>query len=179
MRKKADMVEKYNETASDSSLQRRSFLTSLWFWMAAVVLAEVIYLITAFLRPRKTRVQSGRFGAVIEAGAVDRFSTGTVTAFPRGQFYLSRLDDGGFLAISRTCTHLGCTVPWEEKEKRFACPCHGSVFDITGSVMSSPAPRALDIFPVSIENNIVKVDTSVRMKRPEFDPTQAAYPKKI
>ena len=74
-----------------------------------------------------------------------------VTAFPGGRFYLVRLQDGGFLALSSTCTHLECSVPWSEKERKFPCPCHGSVFDITGQVLSPPAPRALDLFPVSIE----------------------------
>ena len=60
-----------------------------------------------------------------------------------------RLDDGGLLALSCKCTHLGCTVPWVEKEKKFLCPCHASAFDITGNVINSPAARALDTFPVS------------------------------
>jgi cytochrome b6-f complex iron-sulfur subunit len=173
------MIDENNQKAGEPSRQRRSFLTRLWFWLAAAALAEVFYLITAFLRPRKQDARGGQFGAVIEAGAVDGFKAGSVTAFPRGQFYLSRLADGGFLAISRTCTHLGCTVPWEEKDKQFACPCHGSLFDSSGSVMSSPAPRALDIFAVFIENNIVKVDTSARIKRSAFNQSQVVYPKKI
>lgn len=176
---KANRMEKKIDKAVEPLERRRSFLTRLWFWLAAVALAELIYLITSFLHPRKPQAGRGEFGAVIEAGAVDRFKPGSVTAFPRGQFYLSRLDDGGFLAVSRTCTHLGCSVPWEEKEKQFACPCHGSIFDISGSVKNSPAPRALDIFPVSIENNIVKVDTAVRMKRSVFHKKQAVYPQKI
>jgi len=173
------MTKKNSTEETAHSSQRRRFLTRLWFWLGALALAEGAYLAVRFLHPRKPQARSGDFGALIEAGAVDSFQTGSVTAFPRGQFYLSRLDDGGFLAISRTCTHLGCTVPWVEETKAFACPCHGSVFDIAGSVMNSPAPRALDIFPVSIENNMVTVDTSVRLKRFEFDTKQAAYPKKI
>jgi len=56
-------------------------------------------------------------------------------------------------------------VPWVEKEKKFICPCHASAFDITGSVIQSPAARALDLFPVTVENNMVKVDTGKRIKR--------------
>ena len=89
------------------------------------------------------------------------------------------MEDGGFLALSRKCTHLGCTVPWLEKEKRFSCPCHGSAFDIRGEVISPPAPRALDLYPVFIENNIVKVDTGKRMKRKGFEAKQLVYPKKV
>ena len=51
--------------------------------------------------------------------------------------------NGGFLAMSRTCTHLGCTVPWVEDEGRFVCPCHSSVFDINGDVVDPPAFQAL------------------------------------
>ena len=80
--------------------------------------------------------------------------------------------------MTRECTHLGCTVPWVEKEKRFACPCHASAFDITGNVISPPAPRALDAYPVTIENEIVKVDISKPIKRSEFRAEQVTYSKK-
>jgi len=114
--------------------------------------------------------------AIITAGPVESFAPGSVTAFVRGRFYLSRLKDGGFLALSRKCTHLGCTVPWIEKESKFECPCHASAFDITGNVISPPAPRALDIYKVFIENNIVKVDTDKLIKRSEFRAEQVTYP---
>jgi cytochrome b6-f complex iron-sulfur subunit len=96
----------------------------------------------------------------------------------RGKFYLARLEDGGFLALSRTCTHLGCSVPWIEKEMKFACPCHGSTFDITGNVIEAPAPRALDIYPITIENNIIKVNARKPIKRSMFQVEQVIYPKK-
>jgi cytochrome b6-f complex iron-sulfur subunit len=88
------------------------------------------------------------------------------------------LHDGGFLALSRTCTHLGCTVPWVAKENKFICPCHSSQFDIKGEVISPPAPRALDIYEITIENNVLKVDTGNRIKRSQFDAGQIVYPKK-
>jgi cytochrome b6-f complex iron-sulfur subunit len=81
----------------------------------------------------------------------------------------------GFLALSRRCTHLGCTVPWDPDKGQFACPCHASVFDIRGDVIQSPAPRALDIFAVSIENNRVKVETGRPIQRRAFDNAQVAY----
>jgi len=89
------------------------------------------------------------------------------------------MEDGGFLAVSRKCTHLGCTVPWLDKEKKFACPCHGSAFDIRGEVLSPPAPRALNIYRLFIENNRVKVDTGKQIKRTKFQSDQVVYPKKV
>jgi Rieske Fe-S protein len=59
---------------------------------------------------------------------------------------------------------------------KFACPCHGSNFDITGNVIIAPAPRALDIYPITIENNIIKVDTRKPIKRNTFRVEQVTYP---
>ena len=95
-----------------------------------------------------------------------------MTPFPEGKFYLVRLTDGGFLALSRQCTHLGCTVPWVKEENRFLCPCHTSAFNIKGEVMSPPAPRPLNYFAVRIENSVVKVDISKSMERTSFSKDQ-------
>jgi len=129
----------------------------------------------AYIRPKKNRTTSGEIGTVVEAGHVESFPLNSVTAFVRGKFYLCRMGDGGFLAVSRKCTHLGCTVPWLDEEKKFACPCHGSSFDIRGEVISPPAPRALDIYHLVIENQMVKVDTGKQIKRSGFRKDQAVY----
>ena len=161
-----------NETHS-----RRSFLGKLWILLGAVAFAELIAVVVSFFKPRKTIVTAEEQNLVIVAGPADNFEPGSVSAFIRGKFYLARLEDGGFLAMSRTCTHLGCTVPWVSSENKFLCPCHSSAFDIRGEVISPPAPRALDLHPVTIENNILKVDTSKREKRSRYAVSQAVYVK--
>jgi cytochrome b6-f complex iron-sulfur subunit len=139
--------------------------------LGGVALAEAGWIVSDFFKPRRSRRMDDS-NSVIVAGPVDRFQPGSVTAFPEGRFYLARLADGGFLALHRECTHLGCTVPWIDAEGRFVCPCHASSFDITGDVLSPPAPRPLDIFPVRIENDIVKVDTGRAIKRQSFTASQ-------
>jgi cytochrome b6-f complex iron-sulfur subunit len=160
------------------AVSRRSFLNVLWAALGLAALAEFVWMAVSFLRPSKAGSADSQATTVIPAGAVASFAPGTATAFQRGEFYLVRLDDGGILALSCKCTHLGCTVPWVEKEKKFLCPCHASAFDITGSVISSPASRPLDLFPVAVENNIIKVDTGKRIKRSGFEPKQVVYPQK-
>jgi len=151
---------------------RRRLLGWAWGGLLAALVAELSWVVGSFLRPRGSRRPDDV--AIVVAGPVERFAPDSVTAFPGGQFYLARLADGGFLALDRTCTHLGCTVPWNPEQARFDCPCHASSFDITGAVLAPPAPRPLDLYPVRIENGIVKVDTARRERRDAFEISQVA-----
>ena len=172
----SDLKKEIKKTKEGTS--RRSFFSILWIGLGIVAFIELIGVVTAFLLPRKKSVKAGDYATIIDAGPVDKFSKESVTAFIRGKFYLCRLEDGGFLAVSRKCTHLGCTVPWSDKDKKFVCPCHASAFDIKGEVISPPAPRALDVYHLYIENNIVKVDIGKRIKRSGFRTDQVVYVKK-
>lgn len=173
------MKKKSNETNHlVAPLPRRSFLKILWAVLGIAAIGEFIAVIISFLRRGRSEGDSGKTTAIIEAGNADKFPLNSVTANVQGRFYLCRMDNGGFLALSSKCTHLGCTVPWDDKEKQFACPCHGSSFDITGKVITSPAQRPLDIFPVHIENNVVKVDTGKSIRRNKFSGDQLVYVKK-
>jgi len=172
------MPTKTKEKKSETEPTRRSFLNILWIALGGVTLAEFIAVAFAFLRPPRSKAIREKAETIVTAGAAERFRPNSVTAFVRGKFYLARLEDGGFLALSRTCTHLGCSVPWVEKEMKFACPCHGSAFDITGDVIDAPAPRALDIYPIAIENKILKVDIRKPIKRSSFRVDQVTYPKR-
>ena len=170
------MTEGSTNKATVMEPSRRSFLSKLWIGLGLVALAEAVAVVFTFLRSNKSKPRGVDSHSIVTAGAVSTFEVNSVTAFIRGRFYLARLEDGGFLALSSKCTHLGCTVPWVEKELKFACPCHGSVFDITGEVIHSPAPRPLDIYPISIENNVVKVDTTKPIKRDQFKVSQVIHP---
>jgi Rieske Fe-S protein len=58
-------------------------------------------------------------------------------------------DDGDVAwAISRHCTHLGCTVNFHEKDKIIECPCHQSRFSIEGEVLHGPAKKNLSRYKV-------------------------------
>jgi menaquinol-cytochrome c reductase iron-sulfur subunit len=60
--------------------------------------------------------------------------------------------DADVTVFSPVCTHLGCRFGWHPDLEQFICPCHGSVFSITGKVLGGPAPRALDTLPSKIED---------------------------
>ena len=166
------MQENHNSETTSSS-NRRQFLNRLWVFIGAVAAAGYGWLGLSFMNSRKERNRPVKKESIITAGPVERFTRETVTAIPSGRFYLACLADGSFLALSRTCTHLGCSVPWDEERNKFVCPCHGSTFNMTGEVLTAPAPRPLDTYPVRIENGIVKVDISAPQKRERFDPSQS------
>jgi len=48
------------------------------------------------------------------------------------------------------CTHLGCTVPWVQSANKYACPCHGSQYDMNGKVIRGPAPLSLALAKVGV-----------------------------
>jgi len=152
---------------------RRGFFRKIFIVLGGLAVLEYVWVLVDFLRPRS--LAEGQVGIVV-AGPVERFEPGTVTAFQTGKFYLSRLEDGGFLALSRECTHLGCTVPWIDDEGRFVCPCHSSEYDAKGAVVSPPAPRPLDLYAIRIENGVVKVDTGEPQKRTYFEDAQVTLP---
>jgi nitrite reductase/ring-hydroxylating ferredoxin subunit len=57
-----------------------------------------------------------------------------------GAFWLIR-DAGGIYAMTAICTHQGCTLG--QGGPAFACPCHGSQFDLAGAVAQGPAATGL------------------------------------
>jgi len=153
---------------------RRSFLSKVWIGLGAIAGIEVLGISINFLL-HSSKSENKDLSSYVIAGNIDDFKPNSVTPFRSGRFYLSRLSDGGFLAMSLKCTHLGCSVGWNESESRFVCPCHSSSFELNGNVLSPPAPSALDLLPIFIENGIVKVNPKDPIKRKRFSNSQVTY----
>ena len=54
-----------------------------------------------------------------------------------------RAPDGVLTMVSATCTHMACIVGWNDAERTWDCPCHGSRFTPQGAVISGPAEKPL------------------------------------
>jgi cytochrome b6-f complex iron-sulfur subunit len=66
-----------------------------------------------------------------------------------------RTDEKNFHALSAVCTHLGCIVKWDSGKGLLLCPCHAAMFDVNGNVVSGPAPRPLQSYPVQLAQDEV------------------------
>jgi Rieske Fe-S protein len=68
----------------------------------------------------------------------------------RGKRVAAYRDAHGMLHVrSATCTHLGCQVAWNDAERSWDCPCHGSRFGVDGGVISGPAESPLAAVRIS------------------------------
>jgi glycine/D-amino acid oxidase-like deaminating enzyme/nitrite reductase/ring-hydroxylating ferredoxin subunit len=70
--------------------------------------------------------------------------SGAVLRIDGKQCAVHRDESGQIHAVSARCTHLGCIVKFNEAERMWECPCHGSRFDVDGSVIQGPANKPLE-----------------------------------
>jgi len=63
----------------------------------------------------------------------------------------------GYLALSSICTHQGCQVSYDHGGGNLPCPCHGSVFSTTGSVVNGPAETALKTYEIAQEGDVLTI----------------------
>ena len=76
---------------------------------------------------------------------IDAIKPGTGGVIDRGKQKIAvwKSPDGKAHALSAACTHMGCTVTWNNADLTWDCPCHGSMFTCDGRVIHGPATEAL------------------------------------
>jgi cytochrome b6-f complex iron-sulfur subunit len=154
---------------------RRDFLKNVWKILGVIAALEFSFFTLNILRPLKWKNKNKDLSTLKIIGNVEDFSINSVSTDRANKVFLVRETDGGFLALSLICSHLGCSVSWDQSKNQFICPCHSSSFDRYGDVINSPAPRALDFFPIIIEKGKIKIDISQKTKRSKFEKKQLTY----
>lgn len=71
-----------------------------------------------------------------------------------GDVVITQPTAGDFQGFSTVCTHAGCTVS-EVVGKSINCPCHGSSFNLDGTVAKGPAKRPLDAKPIAVQGESI------------------------
>lgn len=156
-------------TQQPTSPNRRSFLAGLLAAGSATVGALLaVPLIRFTLHPVLSRTTEKSWSDV---GNIDEFHNldapvkklvtieqrdgwrKTVTEKP---VYVVKNAQGELIVLSAVCTHLGCSVPWVDKEKKFICPCHLGTFSAEGKLLGGPPPRDMDRLETKIEDRVLK-----------------------
>ena len=153
------MERRTTDKHAESAGNRRGFLKRLWQILGIVALAELLWFIISLLRPSKEIHKSRPAETLRVIGSVEDFPAGSVTPDRVNRLYIVREEDGGFMALSLTCPHLGCSpsekytpgpqpsLP-DDWPGGFLCACHGSTFDLAGRVFKNkPAPDNLEVPP--------------------------------
>ncbi len=95
----------------------------------------------------------------VTVGAGTALASGGGTALVQstlGSFLVTRISDQAFSALSAVCTHEGCVIT-NVSGTTFICPCHGSQFSTSGSVLRSPATRPLATFATGFANGTLTI----------------------
>jgi Rieske Fe-S protein len=124
-------------------------------WMTGVVLLLIIlgFALTGYLLPWDQKA----YWATTVTIRVTR-EDGYSQAVDRQVVFLVKTSDTEVMALSSTCTHLGCRVSWNADDQVLKCPCHGGVFDRTGAVKSGPPPAPLARLGTRLEGDQIMVE---------------------
>jgi menaquinol-cytochrome c reductase iron-sulfur subunit len=163
-----------------NQVSRRQFLnytlTGVGGFMAAGLLAPMLrFAIDPALQPEK----QGEF--VSTGKEVDSFTTEpTRVEFTVHQVdawyeadvtktaWVMKQEDGSILALSPTCTHLGCFVDWNtsaDHPNMFYCPCHGGLYEKNGkNVPNTPPTAPLSVYETQIKDGILYLGKEIPRK---------------
>jgi Rieske Fe-S protein len=132
------------EHTEESQMPRRTFCNRLLLTSAGITLAA-----SALRSQPQNHHDTLLVYPPVKIEGAERVLPGSFLYFnyPRANdpAVLVRAQDGEYLAYSRKCAHLGCSVDFDSARRCLACPCHRGAYDArTGYVIYGPPPRPLD-----------------------------------
>jgi len=127
------------DNLSRTDMERREFIGKgikrIFYALGAIILVYPAFSFMTFRKSRKKRI-------IFHPDE----QTSTVN-FKKGVFLLRQGSEN--YALSARCTHLGCSLNYDPVSQKFRCPCHGSVFDVSGKWLSGPAKKDLYRVPMT------------------------------
>lgn len=137
-------------------MKRKEFFSSLFAFVPLVLgFLGISKMSLDFLSPKKSGEARKIFATSLDDIAVGE--SRSMKDLKGKEYLLIRTADKKVKALSTTCTHLGCTVYWQQDKNRFYCPCHQGVFNPDGEVVSGPPPKKLNSYNTEIIGNNVYI----------------------
>ena len=78
-----------------------------------------------------------------------------VVKFEGHRLAIYKDEKGKVYTLNSACTHIKCEVAWNNAEKTWDCPCHGSRFSYTGEMVTAPARKDLEIVEIRREEKVL------------------------
>ena len=142
------------DSQSTPPAQRRTFLFVVAGGLGSLLAVAAGWPLLRFLAPPDGAGEGGQVSvprSAVKAGAAHFFQY-------RGKPAVAlQAKPGEYVALSAVCTHLGCVVQWQEGQGEFLCPCHGGRFSAAGVVLAGPPPRPLELLPVAIAGDQLRI----------------------
>ena len=102
-------------------------------------------------------ISNGAIALTIDASSPLNTVGGAALVSASGRaFLVGRTGQDAFTALTAICTHQNCTITGF-RSPDYVCPCHGSMYTLTGQVVSGPAPRALPSFLTAFSNGVLTI----------------------
>jgi succinate dehydrogenase / fumarate reductase iron-sulfur subunit len=154
------------EHAAGEGWNRRRFLSRVTVGLCAATGLFLGGLLTAGAFTPALRSRTRQW---VPVGAADAFASGRqgvktveIRYSVKDGFYRSQItkpvmvssiaDPSGIVVFNSRCTHLGCTVRWDEAKRLFVCACHGGTFYPDGRVKTGPPPRPLGRYRIKVKD---------------------------
>jgi Rieske Fe-S protein len=84
-------------------------------------------------------------------------NTGKIVKFGSKPALLVRIGETEWRAFSAVCTHLNCTVQYNDARRQIWCACHNGFYDLNGKVVSGPPPAPLEEYAVKVRGEQVVI----------------------
>ncbi len=85
-----------------------------------------------------------RLAADLEGFSDVKPGEGKIVEYDGKKVGVYKNEAGEYFCINPVCSHLKCALSFNEAEKSWDCPCHGSRFDIKGNILEGPAVLPID-----------------------------------
>ena len=137
-------------------MKRRNFINIFLGGSLGGTFLAFLYPVISFLFPSK---QTEAVVKTVTAAKVGELAPNTSKIFKFGTVpgILINTADGKLIAFSAICTHLTCSVVFEEDTNTLLCPCHNGRFDLSGNVVSGPPPAPLESYNIEIQGEDIVV----------------------
>ena len=138
-------------------VSRRTFLGYLLKGGALALFSATVYPVLRYLFPPAGGSEASVSSVVAAKAGELTINTGKIFRFGNRPGLLINTPQGELKAFSAVCTHLNCTVQYDEGASVIWCACHNGKYDLNGQVISGPPPRPLEAYQVNVRGDDVVV----------------------